>query len=47
MTIPDGGFIEHHDESPSEAKKARCEATVELQFQSDQTNWAAGVTKDY
>ncbi len=47
MTIPDGGFVENHDEFPYAAPDSGYQQSVQLDFQKNQTNWATGIKKDY
>lgn len=47
MAIPDGGFVEHHDEFPFEAPEAGYQPTVEFAFNRNQATWTDGIKKDY
>jgi hypothetical protein len=47
MTIPDGGFVEYHDEFPFEAPDTGYQPTVRFDFQKGQPNWTDGVKADY
>lgn len=47
MAIPDGGFVETHDEFPFEAPEAGYQPIVQLDFQKGQTNWTTDVQRDY
>jgi hypothetical protein len=47
MEIPDGGFVEHHDEFPFEAPESGYEPVAQFNFQAGQTNWAINLQKDY
>lgn len=47
MSIPDGGFVESHDEFPFEAPEGGYQPTVQLDFHKDSTNWTTGIKSDY
>src|ERR1022692_346220 len=47
MEIPDGGFVEYHEEFPFEAPETGYQPIMQLNFQNNQTNWSDGVKSDY
>jgi hypothetical protein len=47
MTIPDGGFVEQHDEFPFEAPETGYQPVLQLSFQEGQTNWTTYLKSDY
>ena len=47
LAIPDGGFVEHHDEFPFEAPDTGYQSVVEFTFNQGQPNWATRLSKDY
>ena len=47
LQIPDGGFVEAHDEFHFEAPDEGYQSVVNFQFQKDSTNWAENINKTY
>jgi hypothetical protein len=48
MAIPDGGFVEYHDQDfPVEAPDTNYQSTVQFDFQKSQTNWTETIAKDF
>jgi hypothetical protein len=47
LEIPDGGFIEHHDEFPFEAPETGYERVLDFHLEKDQPDWLTAIRKDY
>jgi hypothetical protein len=47
LRIPDGGFIENHDEFQYQAPESNYQPTLEFDFSKSGTNWVTEVTKQF